>query len=212
MTVATISQPIRILVVDDHPVLRDGIAAIISGQSDMVLVGEATNGAEALGQFRNLRPDVTLMDLQMPRMNGVDAIVAIRKEFSNARIVVLTTYAGDALAMRALKAGAVGYLLKSTVRLELLETVRAIHAGRKHIPAEIAQEIAFHAGDDALSDREITVLAHAAEGKANKEIAWIMKISEDTVKAHMRSIFAKLDASDRTQAVTLALRRGIIEF
>ena len=212
MTVATISQPIRILVVDDHPVLRDGIAAIISGQSDMVLVGEATNGAEALGQFRNLRPDVTLMDLQMPRMNGVDAIVAIRKEFSHARIVVLTTYAGDALAMRALKAGAVGYLLKSTVRLELLETVRAIHAGRKHIPAEIAQEIAFHAGDDALSDREITVLAHAAEGKANKEIAWIMKISEDTVKAHMRSIFAKLDASDRTQAVTLALRRGIIEF
>lgn len=212
MTVASISQPIRILVVDDHPVLRDGIAAIILGQSDMVLVGEATNGVEALGQFRNLRPDVTLMDLQMPRMNGVDAIVAIRKEFSNARIVVLTTYAGDALAMRALKAGAVGYLLKSTVRLELLETVRAIHAGRKHIPAEIAQEIAFHAGDDALSDREITVLAHAAEGKANKEIAWIMKISEDTVKAHMRSIFAKLDASDRTQAVTLALRRGIIEF
>jgi DNA-binding NarL/FixJ family response regulator len=199
-------------VVDDHPVLRDGIASIISGQSDLVLVGEAANGAEALTQYRNLRPDVTLMDLQMPRVNGVDAIVAIRKEFSHARIVVLTTYAGDAQAMRALKAGAVGYLLKNSLRLELLETIRSIHAGRRHIPAEIAQEIAFHAGDDALSEREISVLTHAADGKANKEIAWLMKISEDTVKAHMRSIFAKLDANDRTQAVTVALRRGIIEF
>ena len=212
MTTGANGQPIRILVVDDHPVLRDGIAAIISGQSDLALVGEAANGAEALNQFRNLRPDVTLMDLQMPRMNGVDAIIAIRKEFSHARIVVLTTYAGDAQAMRALKAGAVGYLLKSSLRMELLETVRSIHAGRRHIPAEIAQEIAFHAGDDALSDREICVLTHAAEGKANKEIAWLMKISEDTVKAHMRSIFGKLDANDRTQAVTLAFRRGIIEF
>lgn len=207
-----LDRSIRVLIVDDHPVLRDGIAAIIAGQSDMALVGEAANGAEALEQFRNLRPDVTLMDLQMPRMNGVDAIAAIRKEFSHARIIVLTTYAGDAQAMRALKAGAVGYLLKNTLRKDLLDAIRAIHAGRRHIPPEIAQEIAFHAADDVLSEREIRVLTLAGQGKPNKEIAWQMKISEDTVKAHMRSIFAKLDANDRTQAVTLALRRGIIEF
>lgn len=207
-----IDRSIRILIVDDHPVLRDGIAAIIGGQNDMALVGEAGNGAEALEQFRNLRPDVTLMDLQMPRMNGVEAIAAIRKEFSHARIVVLTTYAGDAQAMRALKAGAVGYLLKSTLRKDLLDAIRAIHAGRRHIPPDIAQEIAFHAADEALSEREVIVLTLAGQGKANKEIAWQMKISEDTVKAHMRSIFAKLDANDRTQAVTLALRRGIIDF
>ena len=204
-------NPTRILIVDDHPVLRDGIAAIIAGQQDMVLAGEASNGAEALEQFRHLRPDVTLMDLQMPRMNGVDAIAAIRKEFSHARIIVLTTYAGEAQAMRALKAGAVGYLLKSALRLELLETIRSIHAGRRHIPPEIAQEIAFHVADNELSGREITVLTFAGDGKANKEIAWLMQISEDTVKAHMRSIFAKLGANDRTQAVTIALRRGIIE-
>ena len=147
----------------------------------------------------------------MPRMNGVDAIVAIRKEFVQARIIVLTTYSGDAQAMRALKAGAVGYLLKSTVRTDLLGTIRAIHAGRRHIPPEIAQEIAFHAADDTLSEREIGVLTFAGQGKANKEIAWLLNISEDTVKAHMRNIFAKLDATDRTQAVTLAMRRGIIE-
>ncbi len=204
-------RSIRILTVDDHPVLRDGLAAIIAGQADMALVGEAANGAEALEQFRNLRPDVTLMDLQMPRMNGVDAIIAIRKEFVQARIIVLTTYVGDAQAMRALKAGAVGYLLKSTLRTDLLGTIRAIHAGRRHIPPEIAQEIAFHAADDALSEREIAVLTFAGQGKANKEIAWLLTISEDTVKAHMRNIFAKLDANDRTQAVTLAMRRGIIE-
>ncbi len=203
--------PIRIMIVDDHPVLRVGIGAIIEGQADMALVAEATNGREALEQYRAVRPDVTLMDLQMPRMNGVDAIEAIRKEFANARIIVLTTYAGDAQAMRALKAGAVGYLLKSTVRKDLLETIRAIHAGRRHIPPEIAQEIAFHASDDALSEREIGVLSYVAAGKANKEIAWLLSISEDTVKAHMRSIFSKLDVGDRTQAVTAALRRGIID-
>lgn len=202
---------IRVMIVDDHPVLRYGISAIIEGQADMQLVAEATNGAEALESYRATRPDVTLMDLQMPRMNGVDAIIAIRQEFTNARIIVLTTYAGDAQAMRALKAGAVGYLLKSTVRKDLLDTVRAIHAGRRHIPAEIAQEIAFHASDEALSEREIGVLGHVAAGKANKEIAWLLSISEDTVKAHMRSIFAKLDVNDRTQAVTAALRRGIID-
>lgn len=203
--------PIRILTVDDHPLLRDGISAIIAGQADMAMVGEGVNGAEAIEQFRNLRPDVTLMDLQMPRMNGVDAIIAIRREFRNARMIVLTTYAGDAQAMRAIKAGAAGYLLKSSLRTELLDTIRSIHAGRRHIPPEIAQEIAFHAADDSLSEREISVLRHAAEGRANKEIAWSMQISEDTVKAHLRSIFAKLDAKDRTQAVTVAMRRGILE-
>jgi DNA-binding NarL/FixJ family response regulator len=203
--------PIRIMIVDDHPILRLGIAAILEGQSDMALVAEAANGAEALEQFRSTRPDVTLMDLQMPRMNGVDAITAICKEAPRARIIVLTTYAGDAQAMRALKAGAVGYLLKGAVRKELLDTIRVIHAGRRHIPPEIAQEIAFHATSDGLSDREIGVLNHVALGKANKEIGWLLTISEDTVKAHLRSIFAKLEANDRTEAVTVALRRGIIE-
>lgn len=204
------SAAIRIMVVDDHPVLRSGIIAIIEGQVDMVVVAEASNGAEAVEQFRQVRPDVTLMDLQMPHMGGVEAIQNIRSEFAKARIIVLTTYAGDAQAMRALKAGAVGYLLKSTVRKELLDTVREIHAGRRHIPAEIAQEIAFHAADDALSEREISVLGYVAAGKANKEIAWLLAVSEDTVKAHMRNIFAKLDVGDRTQAVTTALRRGLI--
>lgn len=204
-------HPIRVMIVDDHPVLRLGISAIVEGQSDMILVAEAGNGADALDKFRATRPDVTLMDLQMPRVNGVDGIVLIRKENPNARIIVLTTYAGDAQAMRALKAGAVGYLLKSTVRKDLIETIRAIHAGRRHIPPEIAQEIAFHASDEGLSDREIAVLSQVAAGKANKEIAWQLAISEDTVKAHMRSIFSKLDVNDRTQAVTAALRRGIIE-
>lgn len=204
-------QPIRIMVVDDHPVLRVGIAAIIQGQEDMLLIAEAVNGAEALEQFSAARPDVTLMDLQMPRMNGVDAIVAIRKVAPNARIIVLTTYTGDAQALRALKAGAVGYLLKSTLRKDLVETIREIHAGRRRIPPEIAQEIAFNASVEDLTAREVGILNLVAAGKANKEIGWHLSISEDTVKAHLRSIFAKLDASDRTQAVTSALRRGIIE-
>lgn len=206
-----VQQPMTIMVVDDHPVLRIGIAAIIQGQADMALVAEAANGAEALEQYRAVRPDVTLMDLQMPRMNGVDAITAIRKEFPQARIVVLTTYAGDAQALRALKAGAVGYLLKGALRKELIDTIRAIYSGRRHMPPEIAQEIAFNATSEALSEREIGILNHVAAGKANKEIGWILSLSEDTVKAHLRSIFAKLSVSDRTQAVTMALRRGIIE-
>lgn len=211
MPEAPSSPPIRIMIVDDHPVLRIGVSAIIASQPDMTVVAEATSGDEAIEQFRNVRPDVTLMDLQMPGMTGVDAITAIRREFANARIIVLTTYAGDVQALRALKAGAVGYLLKGTVRKDLLDTIRAIHAGKRHIPPEIAQEIAFHAADDALSEREIAVLRHIAEGKANKEIAWLLSISEDTVKAHIRSLFSKLGVGDRTQAVTQAVRRGIID-
>jgi DNA-binding NarL/FixJ family response regulator len=211
VSVPTSAPPIRIMIADDHPVLRIGLSAIIEGQPDMILVAEAANGEEALEQYRNVRPDVTLMDLQMPGMNGIDAIVAIRHEFINARIIVLTTFAGDAQALRALKAGAVGYLLKATVRKDLVDTIKAIHSGKRHIPAEIAQEIAFHAADEVLSEREMSVLRHVAEGKANKEIAWLMSISDDTVKAHMRSVFSKLEVSDRTQAVTVAVRRGIIE-
>jgi DNA-binding NarL/FixJ family response regulator len=177
----------------------------------MKVIAEAANGAEALDHFRNFRPDVTLMDLQMPHMNGLDAIVAIRKEFPNARIIVLTTYAGDVQAVRALKAGAVGYLLKSSLRKELLNTIREIHAGRRHIPADVAQNIALHSADEALSAREIEVLRSVAMGKANKEIAWLLSITEDTVKAHLKSIFAKLEVADRTHAVTVALKRGILE-
>jgi len=202
---------IRILVVDDHPMLREGIAAVVQPQTDMLLVGEAEDGAQALEAFRKLLPDVTLMDLQMPNMNGVDAIATIRAEFPRARIVVLTTYKGDAQARSALKAGAVGYLLKGTLRKELLDTIRAVHAGRRHVPADVAQEIALHTGEETLSEREISVLRLVAEGWANKEIAHKISVTEDTVKAHLKSIFAKLDVGDRTQAVTLALRRGIID-
>ncbi|HEY0301852.1 MAG TPA: response regulator transcription factor [Rhizomicrobium sp.] len=210
MTGPTTKQ-IRILTVDDHAMLREGIASIIQPQPDMLLIGEASNGAEAIDAFRRLEPDVTLMDLQMPGVGGLDAIRAIRGEFPGARIIVLTTYSGDVQALSALKAGASGYLLKSALRKELLDTIRAVHAGRRHVPAEIASEIALHAADDALSEREIAVLRLVAEGKANKEIAKRLSISEDTVKAHMKSIFAKLGVADRTQAVTVSARRGIIE-
>lgn len=201
---------IRILTVDDHPALRDGIAAIVELQPDMIVVGEAANGQEAVAAFANLRPDITIMDLQMPEMGGIEAIAAIRRERQNARVIVLTTYDGDVQAAQALKAGASAYLLKTAVRKELLETIRAVHAGRRHIPAEIAQEIAFHAADDPLSEREIDILALVATGAANKEVAWKLSISEETVKAHMKSIFAKLDVGDRTHAVTAALKRGIM--
>ncbi len=206
-----VGDRIRVLTVDDHPMLREGIAAVIRPRTDMTLVGEAEDGAQAIEAYRTLRPDVTLMDLQMPNLNGVDAIIRIRAEFPTARIIVLTTYVGDVLALRAIRAGAVGYLLKGTLRKELLDAIRTVHAGRRHIPPDIAQEIALHAGEDSLSDREVGVLKLVSQGHANKEIARLLSISEDTVKGHMKSIFGKLDVNDRTQAVTLAARRGIID-
>jgi DNA-binding NarL/FixJ family response regulator len=191
--------------------LREGIATVVQRQVDMTLVGEAEDGTEAVAAFRRLRPDITLMDLRMPNLNGVEAIIGIRREFPAARIIVLTTYVGDALALRALRAGAVGYLLKGTLRKELLDAIRAVHAGRRHIPPEIAQEIALRTGEDELSDREISVLKLVSEGQANKEVAHALSITEDTVKGHLKSIFNKLNVRDRTEAVTLAVRRGIID-
>jgi DNA-binding NarL/FixJ family response regulator len=207
----TSGSPIRILTVDDHPLLREGIAAVLEAEPDMVLIAEASNGRDAIEQFRTHHPDVTLMDIQMPGMNGIDTILAIREDFPDARIIVLTTYSGDAQALRAFKAGASGYLLKNMLRKELLETVRSVHAGRKRIPPEIAVEIAEHHSDDALTEREIEVLRQVAAGNANKVIAGLLTISEETVKAHMRSILSKLGANDRTHAVTIALKRGIIQ-
>lgn len=204
-------KPIRVLTVDDHPLLREGIAAVLKHQQDMVLVAEAANGQEAVESFRLHHPDVTLMDLQMPGMNGIEAVTAIRKEFPNARIVVLTTYSGDVQAVRAFKAGAFGYLLKSMLRKELCDTIRAVHAGQRRIPPEIAAEIAEHHADDALTEREIEVLRQVAAGNANKIVASVLGISEETVKTHMRSILSKLAANDRTHAVTIAMKRGIIE-
>ena len=204
-------EVIRVFTVDDHPLLRDGIAAVFDGQEDMTLVGQASNGREAIESFRRLRPDVTLMDLRMPDMSGIEAIVAIRAEFPNARIIVLTTYAGDAQAAAALKAGAVGYLLTNLVRKELIETIRVVHAGKRRVPPEIAMGIAEHVADDALTEREIQVLRRVAAGKSNKLIAAELGISEGTVKTHMKSILPKLGASDRTHAVMIALRRGILD-
>jgi len=212
----TMSAPIdasriQILAVDDHPLLRGGVAALIAAESDMVLVGEASSGQEAIQEFRRLKPDVTLMDVQMPNVDGIDAIIAIRSGFPSARIIVLTTYEGDFLAKRALKAGAQAYVLKSLVRKDLLDTIRLVHRGARRVDREIAEQIATSMSDDALSEREIEVLSLIAAGESNKVVAANLRISEETVKTHVRSILAKLGASDRTHAVTLALRRGIIQ-
>jgi DNA-binding NarL/FixJ family response regulator len=203
-------DPIRVLVVDDHPLLREGIAAVLETQPDMRLAGEATEGAEAVALYARHRPDVVLMDLQMPGMDGITAIRAIRAQDPQARIVVLTTYQGDVQALQAFQAGAHGYLLKSMLRRELVDTIRTVHAGGRRVPAEIADSLAAHVTDEALSGREVEVLREVADGNANKRVARRLGISEETVKAHMKSILSKLGANDRTHAVTIAIRRGII--
>ena len=204
------TRQIKILTVDDHPILREGIASIIHGEHDMVVVGEASTGREAIEVFRNKRPDITLMDLQMPDLNGIDAIVTIRHEQPQARIIVLTTYEGDVLARRALKAGATGYILKDLIRTELLDAIRAVYAGRRYIPQKIAAELAEHYAEDDLSEREIEVLRQVARGTSNKIIASRLSISEATVKAHLKNIMLKLGASDRTHAVNIATTRGFL--
>ena len=207
---AVSDKRIRILTVDDHPLLRDGIAALIEGQPDMELVGEAANGLEAIECYRTCHPDITLMDLQMPQMGGIDAMIAIRDRWPDAKVIVLTTYAGDVLAHRALQAGARAYVLKVLVRKDLLDTIRAVHAGSKRVHPEVAADIATHLGSDVLSHREIDVLTAIAAGKSNKTVASTLGIGEETVKMHVKAILAKLGANDRTHAVTLALKRGII--
>ena len=202
---------IKVLTVDDHPLLREGIAAVLQGEEDIELVGEAANGKQAIESFRLTRPDVTLMDLQMPAMNGIEAILAIKQHSPHARFIVLTTYEGDAQALRAIKAGAAGYLLKSMLRKDLVDTIRAVHAGKRRIPAEVAAALAEHVTDDALSEREIEVLRNVALGMSNKIIGGELSISEATVKAHMKSILSKLGANDRTHAVTIAMKRGFID-
>ena len=202
---------IRILLADDHPVLRQGIQALAADERDMEFVAEASNGREAIEQFRKHRPDITLMDLQMPDMNGIDVMITIRNEFPDARFIILTTYAGDVQVSRALKAGARAYLLKSFLRKELLDTIRAVHAGQKRIPSDLATQVADHIADDSLTFREIEVLRLIAAGNANKLIADQLSIAEETVKGHVKNILSKLSANDRTHAVTLGLKRGIIE-
>jgi DNA-binding NarL/FixJ family response regulator len=202
---------IRVLSVDDHALLREGIASLIATQPDIKVVAEAANGREALELFRQHRPDITLMDLQMPEMGGIDALQAIRAEFPDARIIILTTYKGDVQVTRALQAGARAYLLKGLLRKDLLDTIRAVHAGQKSLHREAAQEIAEHAGDDTLTPREIEVLRLIACGNSNKAIAAELSVTEETVKGHVGNILSKLGANDRTHAVTISLRRGIID-
>jgi DNA-binding NarL/FixJ family response regulator len=205
------TQPIRILTVDDHPLLREGIASLVGTEPDLAIIAEASSGREAIDQFRKHRPDITLMDLSMADMNGIEAITQILAEFAGAKIIVLTTYSGDAQVFRALKAGAQGYLLKGSLRKELLETIRAVHAGKRRLSPEVASQVAEYATDDALTAREVDVLRLIAQGNANKVVADRLSITEDTVKAHVRSILSKLAANDRTHAVTIAIKRGIID-
>jgi DNA-binding NarL/FixJ family response regulator len=205
------SKKIRILIVDDHPLLRQGIASLIADESDMTLVAEAANGREAIQQFRTHRPDITLMDLQMAEMNGLDAMIAIRGEFADARIIVLTTYTGDVQAKRALQAGARAYLLKNSLHKELLDTIRAVHGGRKTLSPEVSFELAEHAAEETLSPAEVRVLRLIADGHSNKEIAALLSVTEDAVKGQVRNILAKLGANDRTHAAMIGLKRGIIE-
>jgi len=205
------AAPIRILTVDDHPVVRQGIAGMVAIESDMTLVAEASNGREAIQQFRIHRPDITLMDVQMPEMNGIDALIAIRNEAPDAKVIMLTTYTGDVQILRALKAGAQGYLLKSTLHRDLLDTVRAVYTGKKALSPEASYEIAEHGTDNALSPREIDVLRLIAAGNSNKRVADKLSIGEASVKSHVENILSKLSANDRTHAVTIALKRGIIE-
>lgn len=207
----TPTASIKILLVDDHLLLREGIRSLIANQPDIEVVGEAEDGVQAIDRFRALMPDIVLMDLQMPRMGGVDAVLAIRKDYPRARIIVLTTYPGDAQALRALKAGASGYLLKSTLRSELLDAIRSVHAGGKHLNAAVATDIAIHIIDDMPTERERTILQLASGGNSNRQIAARLALSEETVKGHMKSVFSKLNASDRTHAVAIAAKRGIIE-
>ena len=205
-------QPrIRVFSVDDHPLLREGIAAVVNSQPDMVMAAQASNGREAIAQFREVRPDVTLMDLRLPDISGIDALTAIRHEFADARIVMLTTFEGDVEIQRALAAGARGYVLKSMPPKELADVVRHVHAGKKRIPQEIAAQLADHVSDETLTRREIDVLQHIAGGNRNRDIAERLFISEDTVKVHVKHIMEKLGATDRTQAVAIAVRRGIIQ-
>jgi DNA-binding NarL/FixJ family response regulator len=207
----TETRTIRILAADDHALLREGIASLVAIEPDMELVAQASTGREAIEQFRRHQPDITLMDLQMPDIAGIEAIIAIRGEFPNARIVVLTTYAGDVQVVRALRAGARGYLLKGNVHTDLLATVREVHAGRKRLPPEVAAELAIHTTDDQLTARELDILRLIGRGNANKEIAAQFSIREDTVKSHVGNILDKLGANDRTHAVIIGLKRGIIE-
>jgi DNA-binding NarL/FixJ family response regulator len=206
-----IPNPIRILVVDDHPIFRQGITGLLSDQPDMMLVAEACNGREAIQQYRSHLPDITLMDLQMPEMNGLDAVIAIRGEFPDAKMIVLTTYTGDVQVLRSLKAGARAYLLKNLLHKELLETIRAVHAGKKALSPEASFEIAEHATDDALTNAEVEVLRLIATGNANKQIADQLSVTEETVKGRVKNILSKLNANDRTHAATIGLKRGIIE-
>jgi DNA-binding NarL/FixJ family response regulator len=210
-TVQSAASLIRILTVDDHPLLRKGIAALVNAEPDLKLIAEASNGKEAIDAFRSHRPDITLMDLQMPSVDGLQAIEGIRTEFPDARIIVLTTYSGDMQVLRALKAGARGYILKGHVHKELLDTIRAVHAGQKRIPPDIAAELADHTTDDLLTAREIDVLRLIATGNSNKQIADHLSIGEATVKSHVTNILSKLGANDRAHAVTIGLKRGIIE-